>query len=322
MNYKGAIAHGIMFHHFHGERHYKGQGSISGQDFEDVLRFVGLKRILDPTEWFKRVETGQLKDEDLCLTFDDGLLCQFEVALPILEKYGLKAFWFIYSSVFEGNPGSKFEIYRVFRSKFFENMEDFYSAFFKKVFESEFGNKARSVLNNADIQEFNRKFPFYTTNDIRFRFIRDRALNPAEFGMIIDSMIKDRGISPDELSKNLWMTNGDLAYLSSRGHNIGLHSYSHPTALADLSSEEQWNEFNKNYDHIKRVTANPPTAMAHPVGSYNEATLKILDKLGINCGFRSNMFSRRSGDNLNRGKYEIAREDHSNIMKMISPSAS
>src|SRR3990167_6501841 len=112
------VPHGIMFHHFHGEGHYVGQGSISGREFEDILQFVGLKRILNPEEWLGRLETGQLKDEDLCLTFDDGLLCQFDVAFPVLEKYGLRAFWFVYSSVFEGKPSSKFEIYRVFRTKF------------------------------------------------------------------------------------------------------------------------------------------------------------------------------------------------------------
>ena len=123
VKYPKKVPHGIMFHHFHDERHYQGQGSISQQDFDDILQFVGLDRILEPHEWTKRLNEGRLVEGDLCISLDDGLLCQFDIALPVLEKYNLKAFWFIYSSVFEGDLGSKFEIYRVLRSKFFKNIK-------------------------------------------------------------------------------------------------------------------------------------------------------------------------------------------------------
>lgn len=310
------VPHGLMFHHFHDNKHYQGQGSISQKDFDDFLQFVGFDRILDPWEWIRRLNNHQLKKGDLCLTLDDGLLCQFEIALPILEKYNLKAFWFIYSSVFEGNPGSKFEIYRVFRTKFFKNVDEFYGAFFKKLFDLRYFYEAISVLSNADILGFKKRFPFYTSNDIIFRFIRDRALSPREFEMVIDSMIEDKGISLNELSKDLWMNNDHLAYLSSRGHSIGLHSYSHPMALANLSAEEQFNEFNKNYQHIKRVTDRIPISMAHPVNSYNYLTHMVLRRLGIRCGFRSNMSPRYSCWELNRSRHEMAREDSSNVIKM------
>ena len=315
MIYPSKIPHGLMFHHFHNSRHYKGQGSISDKDFDDILRFVGLDRILDPQEWIERLSKGQLADGDLCITLDDGLLCQFDIALPVLEKYNIKAFWFIYSSVFEGHLGNKFEIYRVFRSKFFKNIDDFYQVFFEKVFKSEFKDRARDVLGDADLKEFSKTYPFYTANDIQFRFIRDRALSPGEFEMIVDGMIGDMGIGLDELSKDLWMTNDNLAYLSHHGHNIGLHSYSHPTAFSNLSSEKQLEEYNKNYEHIKRVTVQSPIAMAHPVNSYNQDTIKILSQLGIICGFRSNMFSGGAGERINPSRYEIEREDNSNIIR-------
>ncbi len=316
VKYPKNVPHGIMFHHLHGGRHYKGQGSLSQEDFEDILRSVGLDRILDPHEWIRRLNGGQLTEGDLCISFDDGLLCQFDIALPVLEKYNLKAFWFVYSSVFEGDPGSKFEIYRVLRSKFFKNLDDFYQVFFEKVFGSEFGDKTRASLKDADLQEAKRIRPFYTADDIRFRFIRDQVLNPREFEMIADAIIEDCGISFSELSKDLWMTNDNLAYLSSHGHNVGLHSYSHPMVFANLSAEEQYDEYFRNYGHIKRVTAQSPVAMVHPANSYNDDTLRVLSRLGISCGFRSDMFPRRIGEQLNRSRYEMAREDSSNIMKI------
>lgn len=313
--YPKKIPHGLMFHHFHGGRHYEGQGSLSQKNFEDILQFVGFDRILDPQEWVRRLDGGQLKEGDVCISLDDSLLCQFDIALPVLEKYNLKAFWFIYSSVFQGGLG-KFEIYRVFRSKFFKNIDNFYSVFFEKVFQSEFGNKAREVTKEFDIKEYNKIYPFYSFNDTRFRFIRDRAMNPQEFETIMDVIIADYGTGLAELSNGLWMSNENLMHLSERGHIVGLHSYSHPTAFASLPRHEQWKEYSMNYDHIKKVCGKTPVAIAHPVNSYNDDTFRVLNRLGVSCGFRSNMFPRYAGGQLNRSRYEMAREDSSNITRM------
>ena len=316
MKYPETIAHGIMLHHFHDSRHYQGQGSISQENFESILHFIGLNKIISPDEWVKRLDAGRLTDKDICLTFDDGLLSQFDVALPVLEKYNLRAFWFIYSNVFEGQL-SKLEIYRVFRSKFFQDVDSFYIVFFDKTFQSKFKTRARAVTKEEDINKYNEIYPFYSVNDIRFRFIRDRALTPHEYEIIMDTIIKEHGLTPEDLSKNLWMSNDDLVYLNSQGHMIGLHSYSHPTVLADLSFEGQTKEYRRNYDHIRHVCGKPPIVMAHPVNSYNDDTLKVLSQLGIHCGFRSNMFPKREGGGLNDNKYEIAREDHSNITRIM-----
>lgn len=138
--------------------------------------------------------------------------------------------------------------------------------------------------------------------------------------MIVDTIIREHGMSLTELSRNVWMSNENLKYLSDRGHIVGLHSHSHPMVLGHLSYEEQWEEYSRNYDHIARVCSKRPVAMAHPVNSYNDHTLQILKRLEILCGFRSNMFPQREGAELNRTRYEIAREDHANILRMIKDS--
>ena len=135
MAYPKEVPHGIMFHHFHNEKHLKTQGSISAEDLEKILDYVGRERILSPLEWLERLAENKLSSEDICLTFDDGLLSQIDVALPVLEHYGLKALWFVYSGVFEGQL-ENLEIYRFFRTKYFENIDDFYNLFFQKVSES------------------------------------------------------------------------------------------------------------------------------------------------------------------------------------------
>src|SRR3989338_6154423 len=168
MDYPRKLEHGIMFHHFHNERHSVGQGSLSQEDFEEILNFIGIQRIVDPFEWLRRLEANKLSGEHVCLTFDDGLLCQFDIALPVLQRYDLKAFWFVYSSVFEGEV-EMLEVYRRFRSQYFQDVDDFYELFFTKILDSEFSAKVRGALDPLLIKAQMETFPFYSLNDVKYR---------------------------------------------------------------------------------------------------------------------------------------------------------
>ena len=305
-----------MFHHFHNKAHPKVQGSISQEEFEDILNFVGIGRILNSFDWLEKLGEGRLSKEDVCITLDDSLLCQFEIALPVLEKFNLTAFWFVYSSVFEGTL-EKMEIYRFFRTTFFQSIDDFYGIFFKRIFNSEVAKKAQEVLEEGQIKKLIEQFPFYSANDAKFRLIRDCALGKEKYERIMDEMILECGVSISDLSKRLWMCNDHLGYLSGHGHVVGLHSYSHPMVFTNLSYQEQFEQYQKNYIHIKTVCQCTPVAMSHPVNSYDEDTLKILKNLGICCGFRANMLAKSEGGRLNPTNLEIAREDNANIVRML-----
>ena len=57
--------------------------------------------------------------------------------------------------------------------------------------------------------------------------------------------------------------------------------------------------------------------MSHPFGSYNNLTLKILNKLNIDIGFKQTLKADGRVKKINNSFLEIAREDHSNIMRRI-----
>ena len=81
---KNNFFHGIMFHHFHDDGiHTKGQGSISKDDFYKLINFIGRKNILDADVFFEKFKENKLKENEVCLTFDDAIKCQIDVALPV-----------------------------------------------------------------------------------------------------------------------------------------------------------------------------------------------------------------------------------------------
>lgn len=304
--------YGIMFHHFYdGKKHPKVQGGISGDDLEQMI--LWLKKyynLISADEWYVGSQAGKLTSKDICLTFDDNLLCQYDIALPVLERYKLKAFWFIFTSPLLGVI-EKLEIYRYFRTVCFKDVEGFYQNFDEAILHSDFKNIVEGKLKTFIPETYLAEFPFYTRKDRIFRYIRDQILGPTNYNRIMDQMIAVSKVDIETISKKLWNFSENICDLIKKGHVIGLHSHTHPTDLKSLAYAEQLKEYQENLSVLKRITGKEIIAMSHPCNSYNENTLDILKDLGISVGFRSN---------LERGftsSLEYPRLDHALLIEAI-----
>ena len=302
------IAHGIMFHHFYDEKHISGQGAISAIQFENIIQHYG-DNLLSAGEWFNKAKTNSLGDKDVCLTFDDALLCQYDIALPILEKYNLTAFWFVYSSVLNGGI-ENLEVYRKFRTVYFSDVEEFYKTFFQTIEYTKYHEEVKQSLNSYSHDNW-KNFPFYSENDTKFRFIRDTSLGVEKYNHVMDVIMKSYDIDINEFSSDLWMNIEHIQNLNSNGHIIGLHSHTHPTQLSKLAVIEQEIEYKQNYDFLNTKLGQKPKTVSHPCNSYSSDTLSILRDLDIEIGFRANM------ENHLYSEFEFPREDHANVIRRI-----
>ena len=274
-----------MFHHFHNDVHQPSQGSLSAAGFRDMLNWLSQRySILGANEYLQKFESGTICKSDICLSFDDALKSQYDVAIPILEEFNLDGFFFVYSSVFTDKPDF-LEIYRFFRTTEFEHVDDFYSEFFRLVEESD-RNKYRLAVKNFLNLDYLSEYNFYTENDKWFRYLRDQFLTLNKYHSIMNNMITKKNFKVDEVKKKLWMTEDNLKTIHKKGHVVGLHSYSHPTQMSRLSKEEQFNEYKKNFEHLSRIIGNRIETMSHPCGDYDNDTLQILKEMGIKMGFR------------------------------------
>lgn len=266
---------------------------------------------MNADEYYHGVENESLGALDVCLSFDDSLLCQYEIAAPIMKRRNLNAFFFLYSSPFSGEL-NYLEIFRHFRTTAYESINDFYSAFFeavKTLYPSEFD----SSNSHYQPHEYLSVFPFYSENDRWFRYLRDITLGSTKYYELMVHLMSDNNYNVEDVISTLWMTEDHVKSLRNNGHIIGLHSYSHPTMIHTLDKEQQEEEYRRNYNHLTQVLGEKVTAMSHPCGNYNSDTLSILRKLGIKIGFRSSMSTTKIESNL-----EIPREDHTNVFKEMT----
>jgi len=81
---------------------------------------------------------------------------------------------------------------------------------------------------------------------------------------------------------NIWLKKyPDVAkIISNKGHEIGLHSATHPhfTSLSEGQMEE---ELKENYRMIEEITGQQAVLFRPPFGDYNNAVIRTVDRLGF-----------------------------------------
>ena len=316
-NQNNNFFHGITFHHFHDdEMHQRSPGSLDKDSFYKMINFIGKNNILDADVFLEKLKKNKIKENEVCLTFDDGVKSQIDIALPILEELKIKSFFFVYSSIFKDKPNN-LEIFRYFRTNYFDNVDKFYNNFYKVL-----DKNLITFFKNNDkkIKETKIKFPFYRTEDIKFRLVRDIFLTKSQYEENTFSLIKEKQLNYKDFYQKIFFQKSDLQTLNNLGHLIGLHTHTHPTLLEKLNYDEQKNEYEKNLSSISSILDKPKNeikCMSHPCGSYNNDTLEILKELGILLGFKQIMTieSEKGMKKINNSFLEIAREDHSTIFR-------
>ncbi len=306
---------GVMFHHFHdSEKHIIGQGSISCHEFQAMIQHLRRNYdIIDADVFYTAAISRNLKPNQICLTFDDALACQYDIAYPVLEKEKIKAFWFVYTSIYKGKL-EKLEIYRHFRFKEFDSIDHFYETFFKLAVQrqDELQCDIEKEMAQFDPRSYLRQSTFYTDNDRLFRYLRDRLLGQEKYYLLMDHMIKSFGYDVEANRELLWIKEEQLLDLYQSGHSIGLHSHTHPTAMSEKSHDEQRREYRENKHVIENIIKGQVYSVSYPCSSFNRDTDEIMRELGISIGFNALMSDEDHGD------LHFPRLDHAYVLKEMA----
>lgn len=308
------ISHAVMFHHFHNETHPRAQGSLNQVDFSKMLDWLENNyTLLDANVYMEKALHGSLASSDICLSFDDALLCQIDIALPELSRRNMKAFFFVNSAPLVDGCDI-LEIFRYFRCVNYTDVDYFYADFFNESETrlAEYGKERRTF----EMSNYLLEYKFYSENDRWFRYLRDIVLGKVKYVNLMNDLIKKNKFSIAEAIDSLWIKDSHILDLSVKGHVIGLHSYSHPTRIDKLDKSTQYKEYSKNFKHLSRLIGSENiTSMSHPCGAYNSDTISVLNKLGIKIGFRDSMHPL---PHLQiQSLFELPREDHANIARQL-----
>ena len=301
------MGYGIMFHHFHDNKQFtEGAGSIDSEMFERIIAYLNeANEILNPMEFINKHRRGELQKNEVCITFDDSLKCQAEIAVPVMEKLGLRGMFFVYNSAFDDKDLNDLEIHRDFKSQYdrWRNLPTLLRT------ETLYPGIVEQYLDTYD-GKYLAEYSFYTEEDRRFRYLRDKICKTIQYNAMIESMMKEKNYSSKTRKRKLFMNKQDIDYLTKKGHIVGLHSETHPTNIDEMTKEEVWSEYMNNFEYVNRLTKVKPIAMSHPLGKYNDQVRKVLKELDLVIGFRDNMEEVDK-----RSEYEVPRKDHATVVQ-------
>ena len=60
-NNKNNFFHGIMFHHFDDNVHSRGQGSITRDQLNKIIKFIGRNNIINANEFYEKLKKKKIK---------------------------------------------------------------------------------------------------------------------------------------------------------------------------------------------------------------------------------------------------------------------
>jgi peptidoglycan/xylan/chitin deacetylase (PgdA/CDA1 family) len=194
---------------------------------------------------------GVLPERACVLTFDDGLRCQFELALPVLERLGAPAIFFV-----PGRPIAERRMLEVHKLH----------ALRERLTDDELAARLPSGLPEVSAEEAQTHYRYDTPEAARLKFLLNIRLPADRRRELVEDLFAAE--LPDEtaLAEDLYMDAAQVAELEREHHAVGAHSYAHQP-LATLSNGELEDDITRVTQLLENLTGARPRAFSYPYGT-------------------------------------------------------
>lgn len=268
----------LIFHRVHAVADGLFPDEIDAARFERLMRFVARSfDVLALGDAVSRLTQGTLPPRALVVTFDDGYADNAEVALPILQRCGVVATFFVATGFLDGGRmwnDSVIEIVRASR----EHELDL--SFLGQPPVSLAGPDER----RAAIASVLAQIKYLTLSE------REEAISRLRVVSGVDAL-------PDDLM----MTSQQLRRLHGAGMEIGGHTVNHPI-LATLPIDEAEREISRGRSRLQEIIDAPVDLFAYPNGKpgrdYDDRHRGLLGRLGFRAAVSTAPGVARPGDDL------------------------
>lgn len=260
-------------------------------NYLDVQRFEQqLKDLMKSGATFSLPERANFESYEpstrrVSLTFDDGYKEHLVLVAPILEKYGIKATFFVPTQPLVQIKVLLVNQIHIVLSEY-RDREVLYEKLIAFLSQENSFSSSRllSLKKNYFVAgKFDDKF----TNFVKRTLQRGVDKKIAE--AFLDQCADYKNINWEEVHKITYLTSTDVIQLQKSGHRIGLHSHRHHY-YADLNYEEQYEDFDTSISILNRIGVYMnELSIAYPYGSFDQNTISLLGEFELQNGFIDNM---------------------------------
>lgn len=250
---------------------------MTGEHFlKDMQMLARRFNVLSMPEALRRLREGSLPPYALCLTFDDGYRDNYTVALPILQRLGLPATFFVATGFLDGGRMWNDTLLEILRRWPDENIDL-----------ADWGVPAIAVSTLEDRRKAYKSLQ---------RWLRRIGITGRDDFL---SMLAMRLGQP--LPADLMMTSEHVRELSQQGMEIGCHTVSHPI-LTRVSDESVRLELTKARSTLEALTQKPVRYFAYPNGipcdDYDSRHVRAVADCGFEAAFSTAWGVATAGSDL------------------------
>ena len=236
------------------------------------------------------------KENNLFITFDDGLKEQFDLALPILDELNIPAVFFVNSINLEEKKVSTVHKIHLLRSIISS------SEFLDKFIDIPF-----SQLEKKKAQEIYR---YDDEKSAALKYILNFKLDFKQQEQIVNKLF-DLNFDENTALDSLYMTKQNLIELANKGY-LGSHTHSHyPLGLLDVHTIKTELERTKNY--LNELTNSDINIVSYPYGTPEVCTDLVAD-LAKNTGYKIGFTTKRGTNTLNENPLLLNRFDCNDLI--------
>lgn len=268
----------LIFHRVHARADTILPSEPDATRFALLMRFVARSfRVMTLGEAASRLANEELPPRALVVTFDDGYADNVEVALPILQRYGVPASFFISTGFLDGGRMWNDSVIEIIRACAADELD----------LES-FGIGRRSLSGAVERRSV-----------IGELLSRIKYLALAERDEAIVRLQRLAGVR--DLPNGLMMRSEQVRQLQRAGMEIGAHTAHHPilTTLAPADAER---EISSGRQRLEEIIDTPVDVFAYPNGKpvrdYDQTHVAILRRLGFRAAVSTAPGVARAGDGL------------------------
>ena len=254
----------FLFHRVYSERDILWD-PIDPTLFDKCIRFISSHyEIVLLEDLFKKNFAYSKKDKFATIVFDDGYKDNIEYALPILEKYNVKASFYIVTDCIEKNTPTW--TYILDYSFQFTNRE----------------------LINLEFDFLPQELRIRKLHGKKERIDYVKKLKPIIKNLSHENRLKVmatvREVFDDIELPSLMMNWDDLRQLNNKGHYVGSHTVTHSMLGTMTNEDDIKRELIESGDKIKLELGYFPSTISYPVGSYNQTTIQLSKAAGYKIG--------------------------------------
>jgi peptidoglycan/xylan/chitin deacetylase (PgdA/CDA1 family) len=249
----------LIYHRVLSEFDYINPQQLGVAKFDWQMALLSARfNVLPLAEALECIESDSLPPRAVCITFDDGYADNYLNALPILQKYGLPATFFVVS----GLVGKD----RLWNDDIVESVR----CFSDKILDLDFLSLGRHPVETQE-QKFNVANKLMKT----IKYLPDGQRN--HICRELSSLIPN-------LPGSLMLTAEQIKKLSDFGMEIGSHSVTHPI-LKGLPLENWQSEILDSKLELERITGRPVRFFAFPNGKVEDDYTYEQSRFVKECGY-------------------------------------